>query len=186
MLGTMLPRLVLSLAVAGSAAALSGCQSLSEAMGASKSPPDEFAVLTAAPLIVPPDYNLRPPQPGAMPRNQPDPSTAARAALYSGSSAAAAASLGPTFSDSEKTLLGRSGAANVDPSIRQVLATETRYESTDPTLTDRVLQSGGGGGASAPAPAPAPSEPAPATAPSSAAPPATPPGDLATSPATGQ
>jgi hypothetical protein len=180
--GTIMPRVVVSLALAGAGLALSGCESVRDAMGASKAPPDEFAVLTAAPLIVPPDYNLRPPEPGAPARNQPDPSTSARAALYSGSAVAAAAALGSTFSDSEKVLLGRSGAANVDPSIRQVIATETRYESTDPALTDRVLSGGGGS-----APAPAPAEPAPAPAPSEPGATPTPPaGDLATSPATGQ
>jgi hypothetical protein len=175
----VLSRVALSLAVAGTAGALAGCQSLGEAMGASKAPPDEFAVLTAAPLIVPPDYNLRPPEPGAPSRNQQDPSSQARAALYSGTSDAAAAALGSTFSDGEKTLLARSGAANVDPSIRQTLATETRYDSGDPTLTDRVLS--GGGGSAAPAPAPTEPAPAPATTPV-----AEPSADLATAPATSQ
>jgi hypothetical protein len=187
--GTIVSRVALSLAVAGTAVALSGCSSLREAMGGTKAPPDEFAVLTAAPLIVPPDYNLRPPQPGAPARNQADPSTQARAALYSGSSDAAAAALGPTYSESEKTLLARSGAANVDPSIRQTIAAETRYESTDPALTDRVLSGGGGAAQPAPAPAepappPAASATTPATAPATA--PADPPPDLATAPATGQ
>ncbi len=30
-----------------------------------KQPPDEFAVVSRAPLIIPPDFNLRPPEPGA-------------------------------------------------------------------------------------------------------------------------
>ena len=29
-----------------------------------KNPPDEFAITTKAPLVVPPDYALRPPKPG--------------------------------------------------------------------------------------------------------------------------
>ncbi len=40
---------------------LGGCSSIGNALGFSKRPPDEFEVLAKAPLVVPPDYNLRPP-----------------------------------------------------------------------------------------------------------------------------
>jgi hypothetical protein len=49
---------------------LVGCDSIREAAGITKEPPDEFAVVTKAPLVIPPDYNLRPPKPGAAPTNQ--------------------------------------------------------------------------------------------------------------------
>jgi hypothetical protein len=160
-------RLVLALALAGGAAALSGCSSMSEALGSSKAPPDEFAILTAAPLIVPPDYNLRPPVPGAPSRNQQDPSVQARSALYTQSSTAGTGEMGSAYSDAEKALLARSGATNVDPSIRRTLSAETGYDAGDPALTDRVLSGGGG---AAPAASPAPAEPAPSPAPAEAAP----------------
>ena len=105
-------------------------------------------MLTTAPLIVPPDYNLRPPQPGAAPRTAQDPSAQARAALYSGTPEAAAAALPSTYSEGEKMLLARSGASTVDPAIRQTISSETGYEIAEPGLTDRVLA-----GPSAPAPA---------------------------------
>ena len=54
----------------GVAVALIGCQSIREAAGVTKSPPDEFAVVTKAPLVIPPDFNLKPPKPGAAPTNQ--------------------------------------------------------------------------------------------------------------------
>jgi hypothetical protein len=41
-------------------------------MGIDRSMPDEFAVESRAPLTLPPDYDLRPPQPGA-PRPQETP-----------------------------------------------------------------------------------------------------------------
>ena len=44
--------------------ALSGCQSTKNALGLNKVVPDEFRVVTKAPLVVPPDYALRPPAPG--------------------------------------------------------------------------------------------------------------------------
>ena len=40
-------------------AALMGCQSLRDAAGLQKKSPDEFAVTTKAPLVIPPDFNLR-------------------------------------------------------------------------------------------------------------------------------
>ena len=47
------------------AAALSGCTDTRRALGLEKSTPDEFNVVSRAPLSLPPDYRLRPPQPGA-------------------------------------------------------------------------------------------------------------------------
>ena len=42
-----------------------GCEGVREAAGIAKKAPDEFAVVTRAPLSMPPDYGLRPPRPGA-------------------------------------------------------------------------------------------------------------------------
>ena len=42
-----------------------GCSDLKKAIGLDRTPPDEFAVESRAPLTMPPDFNLRPPQPGA-------------------------------------------------------------------------------------------------------------------------
>ena len=48
--------------------ALSGCSGTREALGLDKKPaPDEFQVTTRQPLALPPNYQLRPPQPGASP-----------------------------------------------------------------------------------------------------------------------
>jgi hypothetical protein len=54
---------VVALAVA--ATVLSGCDSFKRAVGIEKSSPDEFAVESRAPLTIPPDFDLRPPAPGA-------------------------------------------------------------------------------------------------------------------------
>ncbi|BCW90290.1 hypothetical protein sos41_34580 [Alphaproteobacteria bacterium SO-S41] len=48
-----------------SASALSACDTMSEAMGIGKLPPDEYAVAPRRPLAMPPDMELRAPQPGA-------------------------------------------------------------------------------------------------------------------------
>jgi hypothetical protein len=44
---------------------LPGCSDLRKSIGLEKSTPDEFAVESRAPLEMPPDFDLRPPQPGA-------------------------------------------------------------------------------------------------------------------------
>jgi Protein of unknown function (DUF3035) len=51
------------------ASLLSGCTDLKQAIGLDQPMPDEFAVESRAPLTVPPDFDLRPPEPGA-PRPQ--------------------------------------------------------------------------------------------------------------------
>jgi hypothetical protein len=44
---------------------LSGCSDMKRAIGLERTSPDEFAVESRAPLTMPPDFELRPPQPGA-------------------------------------------------------------------------------------------------------------------------
>ena len=41
-----------------------GCTQTTKALGITKNAPNEFNILTKAPLVVPPEYNLRPPQIG--------------------------------------------------------------------------------------------------------------------------
>jgi hypothetical protein len=43
---------------------LPGCTDLKRSIGLEKTSPDEFAVESRAPLTMPPDFELRPPQPG--------------------------------------------------------------------------------------------------------------------------
>jgi hypothetical protein len=83
---------------------LGGCAkgTVQDALGMSKRAPDEFAVVRRAPLIIPPDYDLRPPDPGAprpnigttsdqarvaMTGNQAEPSAAAQ--VFAGATPAA-------------------------------------------------------------------------------------------------
>ena len=44
---------------------LAGCTDLKQMVGIDEPMPDEFAVESRAPLTIPPDFNLRPPEPGA-------------------------------------------------------------------------------------------------------------------------
>lgn len=62
-------RYLIVAAALGGAVVLSGCEGVRSSLGLGKNPPDEFQVVSRAPLSLPPDYNLRPPEPGA-PRPQ--------------------------------------------------------------------------------------------------------------------
>jgi Protein of unknown function (DUF3035) len=59
----------LCFACLGGASLLSGCTDLKQMVGIDQPMPDEFAVESRAPLTVPPEFDLRPPEPGA-PRPQ--------------------------------------------------------------------------------------------------------------------
>ncbi len=60
---------LLTVACLSLSALLSGCGGLRQAVGLDQVGPDEFAVESRAPLTIPPEFDLRPPQPGA-PRPQ--------------------------------------------------------------------------------------------------------------------
>ena len=47
------------------AALIAGCTDFKRSIGLEPTLPDEFAVESRAPLTIPPDFELRPPQPGA-------------------------------------------------------------------------------------------------------------------------
>jgi Protein of unknown function (DUF3035) len=124
----------------GSAALLMGCQSVRDAAGLGKQGPDEFAVVTKQPLVIPPEYNLRPPRDGAPPTNQIQPTDSAQSALFDTDPAAAAKLVQGDFSPAEKLLLAQANAASTDPSIRQEVASDGRaMEPADDSFTQQVL-----------------------------------------------
>ena len=58
--------IICSLSLLALPALTAGCSNTTrEALGLTKRSPDEFQVVSNAPLSMPPDYNLRPPTPGA-------------------------------------------------------------------------------------------------------------------------
>ncbi|MBV8977396.1 MAG: DUF3035 domain-containing protein [Alphaproteobacteria bacterium] len=117
-----------------------GCQGIRNAAGLNKEAPDEFAVVTKQPLVMPPDYNLRPPREGAPPTNQADPASNAQSALFDTDPSAAAKNVKGDFSQAEKLLLAQTGAVNTDPSIRQEVASDGRaMEAADDSFTEKLL-----------------------------------------------
>jgi len=134
------PRLTSLVFVGVAALALTGCQGLREAAGLTKQGPDEFAIVTKAPLIIPPDYNLKPPQPGAAPLNQGSPTAQAEATLYGTDPATVANSIQGSFSDEEKLVLAYAGAADADDTIRQQIAADNKsMQAADASFTDKLL-----------------------------------------------
>jgi hypothetical protein len=127
------------MAVAAIGLTLCGCTAFRQALGTAKNPPDEFTVLTKAPLVIPPDFNLRPPQPGAAARNEPDPDVQAREALFPQDAQAAAAALGTQYSEGEKFLLTRTNALAVDPNIRRRVTSDAGQEDLGPDFATRLL-----------------------------------------------
>lgn len=127
--------------LAAAALSLLGCETIREAAGVTKEPPDEFAVVTKAPLIIPPDFKLRPPKPGAAPTNQISPTDTAEAALFGvDDPAQAAAALPGNFSPEEREMLAKSGGISADPSIRkQIASDEKKMEATNDSFTDELL-----------------------------------------------
>jgi len=112
---------------------LSGCTSTKEALGMTKVTPDEFRVVSKAPLVVPPEFSLRPPAPGEPRPQELEPESQARQALL-GQRAAEARS------DGEKLLVTRAGGDKADPLIRYVVDDEFgAVAHKDPSFADRVM-----------------------------------------------
>jgi hypothetical protein len=137
-------RTVLAMPILLLALGLGGCSEARRAVGWDKAPPDEFKILTRAPLAMPPDYGLRPPTPGA-PRPQEGSTTdQARTAITGGRpgarpGAAPAAGAGRP-SAAEVALLEKAGADRADPAIRATVDREARaVADADRSFTDKLI-----------------------------------------------
>ncbi|MDB5460449.1 MAG: hypothetical protein JWO72_2190 [Caulobacteraceae bacterium] len=112
---------------------MSGCNSAAQALGITKVTPDEFRVVTKAPLTVPPDYAMRPPAPGEPRPQELQPESAARNALLGARSA-------ESRSDGEKLLAAKAGGDKADPLVRYVVDDEFGdLAHKEPSFADRVL-----------------------------------------------
>jgi hypothetical protein len=115
------------------AVGLAGCGGTKAALGMTKVTPDEFRVVAKAPLVVPPDYSLRPPAPGEPRPQELQPESAARMALIG-------ARQGEDRDDGEKLLASKAGADKADPLIRYVVDDEFGdVAHKDKSFADRVM-----------------------------------------------
>ncbi len=130
----------------GIALSLAGCSDVRQAIGIDKKRgPDEFMVTTRRqPLALPPDYALRPPEPGAPARNDELAASQARRTVFGAAADRRRKDTAtPGFkrlSDGEVSLLRRAGALGVDPNIRYVVNRETiEQAAANKTIVDEIL-----------------------------------------------
>ena len=121
-----------AIVAAAAAIGLAGCTGVKESFGAAKQAPDETAITTRAPLVVPATFDLKAPQPGA-PRPQDADVAAAAQKVLGGAPKQTAAS------QAEQELLAASGAEKADPRVRQALRSEVREQSKRKSYADGVL-----------------------------------------------
>ncbi|MBE7219258.1 MAG: DUF3035 domain-containing protein [Caulobacteraceae bacterium] len=133
---TLARRLQYAATFAGAGAAvlaLGACHGAGQALGMGKTVPDEFRVVAKAPLVVPPDYSLRPPAPGEPRPQELQPESQARLALL-GQQAAVNRSQG------EQLLVAKAGVSKADPLIRYVVDDEYGSLShKDRSFADTVM-----------------------------------------------
>lgn len=120
---------------------LSGC-GLGSFLGLDRASPDEFRVVSRAPLEMPPDYNLRPPQPGSPRPQELERDTRTASSMFG------AASQGGLFdprtsaqqTQGEAALLSQAGADQADPEIRAIVDRENPGVVVgDRSLLDRLM-----------------------------------------------
>lgn len=134
--------LVLALA-AVSLLATGGCSKLRESVGLTKNPPDEFRVVARQPLEMPPEYELRPPEPGAARPQTGTTRDRARQTVFGRETEKTrklAYENGAGLSLGERALLTRAGADKAPEDIREVVARETdRLHAGSNSLVNRLV-----------------------------------------------
>ncbi len=130
-----------------SACILTACASgeVRENLGLNREAPDEFRVVSRPPLSVPPDFYLRPPEPGAPSFGTPQAEDGGRSIVFQDDGAPvtrilqkpkAKTAVDPVVSSSltssgEANLLQRAGAGKADPAIRRKLESASQSEQKD-------------------------------------------------------
>jgi len=129
-----------SILVLGLAAiSLTGCAETKKTLGFTKQVPDEFTVVQRAPLAMPPDYTLRPPQPGAARPQETSTSDVARSAVFGEEKPAAA----KKASSAEASLLQQTGGSVASSEVRALVDEETSIiEPHEQPVADRLLNMG--------------------------------------------
>ncbi len=130
--------------VAAMILALSACSGVKKQLGLTKQSPDEFKVVARAPLSLPPDFSLRPPEPGIPRPQEGTTSQQAKNAVFrlnqSETEALEPIIEGDGRSTGELSLLKAAGAGQSDPNIRRVLDAETlRINAEDDDFLEALV-----------------------------------------------
>ncbi len=116
---------------------LTGCSGdVSRTFGLTREAPDEFTVETRAPLSIPPDYTLQPPQPGAPRPQELTAQQAAEAALAPGA-ALGAPPAGPDSAGQQSLIASSGPAAPAD--VRQKIAAEQGLDTPSQGFTSSLM-----------------------------------------------
>lgn len=124
---------------------LAGCGSdIRKQFGLARSSPDEFRVVSRAPLTMPPDFSLRPPEPGARRPQEGSPTDQARQTVFriedTEGESAERERPDDGRSQGESALARAAGADQADPEIRQVVERETReINEADESLVEDLI-----------------------------------------------
>ena len=122
--------------VAATVTSLAACENMKNQLGLGKQSPDEFSVVTRAPLTLPPNFSLRPPAPGERRPQETTVQERARSAIYGGGAEAPAGG----GSAGEQALLIRAGAGESDPGIRRIINEENSiYAEGNESFVDRLI-----------------------------------------------
>jgi hypothetical protein len=131
------PRPAGAVLLCGSLVALGGCSGdgLARTFGLTRDAPDEYTVTTRAPLSMPPDYNLRPPRPGApRPQEQSERQQAQEALVPQTALDAPQDGASP----GQAALLQEAGPP-APSDIRNRVDQDARYAANDDSFIDKVL-----------------------------------------------
>jgi hypothetical protein len=109
---------------------LPGCSDVRMMLGMDRTGPDEFAVESRAPLLIPPDFNLRPPQPGAQRPNELTAAEKARRVIDSA---------GPGEPGKQASFALRAPSDGLAPAAPQ---TDQTQQVGDNSMANRLLGSG--------------------------------------------
>ncbi len=125
--------------VVGAAVLAAGCGDTRKVIGLEKSTPDEFRVVSRAPLSLPPDYALRPPQPGApRPQEGTIPEQARQTVI--GQSGQRGAPTPAAGSPGEAALLAQAGAGRSQAGIRDIVNREaSALAEAERNFIDRLV-----------------------------------------------
>lgn len=123
------------------AISLGACESAKKLVSRTKDAPDEFAVYQRPPLSLPPEFQLRPPEPGSIRPQAISPKDEARAALLRRQATISTTpTRDPNLSNGLNAIMEKTGAASADPSIREVVNSETSLLSKeDKRLSDKMI-----------------------------------------------
>ena len=118
-------RLMPALALLCGGLALGACEGVKEQLGFNKQSPDEFRVVSRAPLTVPPEFSLRPPRPGAPRPQEGTPTQQAKTAVFRVDQPQGVQVSSAGRSTGEAALLDAAGAGEAEPNIREIVERET-------------------------------------------------------------